>query len=247
MLDDNEIIEIISEYDLELKNTDPELVEIIDNLICVDLKDEYMKLSYDERMIVILTTLITNQSVDLYEKLLTQALRNGFKPVIIKEMLYQTIVYVGLSKVYEFIDITNDIFDENGVDVPLPGQSITTNKTRKNEGYTIQADHYGKDWLDMKIKSTPDNQKQLWDYISAFGFGDIYTRGGISQKQRELITLAVLVSLRGCEDQLEIHMRGNLKVGNDENKIIAVLMILIPYIGFPRIHNALKILNKITI
>lgn len=112
MLDDNEIIEIISEYDLELKNTDPELVEIIDNLICVDLKDEYMKLSYDERMIVILTTLITNQSVDLYEKLLTQALRNGFKPVIIKEMLYQTIVYVGLSKVYEFIDITNDIFDE---------------------------------------------------------------------------------------------------------------------------------------
>lgn len=241
----NNIIELISQYDPDLKKTDPELVEILDNLVGDDLKCEYEKLTYDERMIIILSTLITNQSQELYEKLLTQSLQHGLQGVIVKEILYQAIVYVGLSKVYEFIDLTNNLFDENGVDVPLPGQSTTTRQTRRKEGYNIQSDHYGKDWLDQKIDSTPDNQKQLWDYISSFGFGDIYTRTGISKQYRELITLAILISLRGCEDQLEIHMRGNIKVGNTVEKMISVIMVLIPYIGFPRVHNALKILNKI--
>lgn len=241
----NNIIELISQYDPDLKKTDPELVEILDNLVGDDLKCEYEKLTYDERMIIILSTLITNQSQELYEKLLTQSLQHGLQGVIVKEILYQAIVYVGLSKVYEFIDLTNNLFDENGVDVPLPGQSTTTRQTRRKEGYNIQSDHYGKDWLDQKIDSTPDNQKQLWDYISSFGFGDIYTRTGILKQYRELITLAILISLRGCEDQLEIHMRGNIKVGNTVEKMISVIMVLIPYIGFPRVHNALKILNKI--
>ncbi len=236
--------ELISQYDPELKETDPELVEILDNFITNQV-DSQVNIDNKIKKLTILATLITNQSHSLYEHFLVVALQDGISPVAIKEILYQTIPYVGLSKCYSFIDITNNIFDERGIDLPLPGQTTTTQKNRKDEGYNIQADHYGKEWIDQRIDDTSCDQKHVWDFISAFAFGDFYTRTGLSHKEREIITYAILISLRGCEDQLEIHIKGNLKVGNTKKDMIDVVTLLIPYIGFPRMHNALKILNKV--
>lgn len=244
-MENNEIIEQISKYDTQLKDTDPELAEILDNFIVNDLKEEYEKITFTERMLLILSTLIANQSHKLYEKILAEAIVSGLDPIKVKEMLYQSIVYLGIGKMYEFIDITNNVFDEKGVTLPLPGQSTVTQKTRKQEGYKIQQQHYGKEWMENQIQSTNENQRRLWDYISEFGFGDFYARGGLDDKQREIITIAILISMRGCEPQLEIHLRGCKSVGFSNDQIIAMIMILIPYIGFPRIHNVLAVLNKL--
>lgn len=236
--------ELISDYNPKLKETDPELTRILDNFI----ENETLKkstLNDRTRMLVILSTLIANQSTKLYEKILSIALDYGLTPVEIKELLYQSIPYVGLSKAYEFFELTNETFAKRGIELPLPDQSTIKYEDRIQEGYNIQSEHYTKEWIDSRIENTPEGQKHVWDFISGFAFGDFYTRNGLSMKDREIITFSLILSLRGCEDQLRIHVKGNLTVGNTKKTLISAITVLVPYIGFPRVHNALAVVNEI--
>ena len=70
-------------------------------------------------------------------------------------------------------------------------------------------------------------------------FGDYYTRGGLAIKTRELMIFCALATLGGTERQMASHAVGNMKVGNDMETLLSALVQLYPYIGFPRIANAI--------
>jgi hypothetical protein len=61
---------------------------------------------------------------------------------------------------------------------------------------------------------------------------------------RLLISLTMLVAMGGCEPQVKLHVAANLRVGNDRARLIDVLTQLLPYIGYPRMLNALRSLNE---
>ncbi|MCI5827225.1 MAG: carboxymuconolactone decarboxylase family protein [Lachnospiraceae bacterium] len=88
------------------------------------------------------------------------------------------------------------------------------------------------------IRSLENISPDLGKYIVEFAFGDIYDRGGLSLQEREMITLASLLTAGGCEPQLEVHIRGALNVGISSEKIIEVFLQCIPYTGFPKVLNA---------
>jgi 4-carboxymuconolactone decarboxylase len=79
---------------------------------------------------------------------------------------------------------------------------------------------------------------------SANCFGDYLTRSGLDLKTRELLTLSMLASLGGCEAQLAGHVALNLVAGNDRARMIAVVTQLIPFIGYPRALNALRVIDE---
>jgi 4-carboxymuconolactone decarboxylase len=85
----------------------------------------------------------------------------------------------------------------------------------------------------------------LGRYIVEFAFGDIYCRGELDLKEREQITLASLLTLGGCEAQLEVHINGALNVGLAPKKIIEVFLQCIPYTGFPRVLNAVGVAKQV--
>ena len=62
---------------------------------------------------------------------------------------------------------------------------------------------------------------------------------------RELLTFAFLASLGGCDAQVRGHVAGNINVGNDRARLMAVLTVLIPFIGYPRTLNALQAVDAI--
>jgi 4-carboxymuconolactone decarboxylase len=78
-------------------------------------------------------------------------------------------------------------------------------------------------------------------------FGDYLTRAGIDIPTRQLLTLALLAALGGCEPQLKGHVAANLNVGNDRAQMLAVLTQLIPFIGYPRTLNAVRVLDEVTL
>lgn len=49
----------------------------------------------------------------------------------------------------------------------------------------------------------------------------------------------------GAESQVKGHIRGNVNVGNDKQRLIDVTTQLLPYIGYPRTLNALNCLNEV--
>jgi alkylhydroperoxidase/carboxymuconolactone decarboxylase family protein YurZ len=62
----------------------------------------------------------------------------------------------------------------------------------------------------------------------------------------ELLTFSMLVALGGADAQVRGHVNGNLRVGNTRARLLAVLTVLVPFIGYPRTLNGLAALNDIT-
>ena len=71
-------------------------------------------------------------------------------------------------------------------------------------------------------------------------------RDGLALPTRELLTFAMLAALGGADPQLRGHVAGNLNVGNPRARLLAVLTVLVPFIGYPRTLNALAAINDIT-
>lgn len=88
------------------------------------------------------------------------------------------------------------------------------------------------------VRSLEGIAPDLGRYIVEFAFGDIYCRDALSLREREIITLASLLTAGGCEPQLEVHISAALHVGVSPEKIIEVFLQCIPYTGFPRVLNA---------
>lgn len=95
------------------------------------------------------------------------------------------------------------------------------------------------------IQSLEPISPDLGKYIIEFAFGDIYGRAELSLQEREMITLASLLTAGGCEPQLEVHIAGALNVGISFEKIIETFLQCIPYTGFPRVLNAVFTAKKI--
>ena len=165
-------------------------------------------------------------------------------PVEIKEVLYQSVAYVGLGKTFELFEITNDVLARNGVDLPLESISTVNTDNRHEKGLEIQKRYFGEETIQSMIDNAPEGQERFNDFLAGYCFGDFYTRDALSDQDRELITFCVLATLGGCENQLRAHVLANFNMGNEKEILIDALTILLPYIGFPRTLNALAVINE---
>ena len=95
------------------------------------------------------------------------------------------------------------------------------------------------------INSLKDIAPDLGKYIIEFAFGDIYTRGGLTLKEREMITIVSLLSMGGAEPQLKVHIHAALNVGIPKENIIEAFMQCIPYAGFPRVLNGVNAAREV--
>lgn len=97
---------------------------------------------------------------------------------------------------------------------------------------------------DNLIANYKDLAPDFTKYLIEFAFGEIYARKG-DLKHRELIAIASLATMGGCDKQLATHVRGALRVGLSEAEIVEAVMTLIPYIGFPKALNAIAVVKRV--
>lgn len=117
-------------------------------------------------------------------------------------------------------------------------------QTRFQRGWELLRqvdDTGGKAVIDSLAGIAPD----LGRYIVEFAFGDIYARDGLSLQERELVTIASLLTAGGCEPQLRVHLNGALNVGVPPQKIVEALIHCVPYVGFPRVLNAVSTAKEV--
>ncbi len=235
--------ELWPEYRSRAIDTDPELIELFDNF-AFDEVLSYGNLDTKTRIMMILGSTIACQAQGEYRMMVNAALNVGVTPVEVKEILYQSVPYVGIAKVVDFIYLTNEILTGRGIELPLEGQSTTTPETRYEKGLEVQKVIFG-EVIDKMYQDSPANQHHIQKLLSANCFGDYYTRNGLDLKTRELLTFSIIVSLGGCEPQLKGHVQGNLNIGNDKQVMLDVVTQLLPYVGYPRTLNALRCINEV--
>jgi len=169
-------------YKSTLKVTDPELIEIFDNFAFDEVLN-YGNLDTKTRLMMILSSTIASQAVFEYRVMLGAALNVGVTPIEAKEILYQSVPYVGMAKVIDFVHITNEVLTQHGVKLPLEARSTTSPKNRFEKGLELQKVLFG-ETIDRMYKESPENQLHIQKFLSDNCFGDFYTRKGLDVKKR---------------------------------------------------------------
>ena len=226
-----------------LTASDPEFAAIKERLVYGEIYAE-KKLSAKLRELIILAVAATNQTMNEVKRHTAAALAVGVQPEEIKEAVYHCAPYIGLGKAENAVMVVNEVFVEKGVALPVKSGQTVTEESRLSGGIAAQKSIFGAN-IDTMRASAPENQKKIQDYLSAYCFGDFYTRKFLTIPERELLTFAILAAQGGCEPQVKAHVGGNAAVGNGKETLLAALTVCLPYIGFPRTLNALGCINEV--
>ena len=227
-----------------MSETNPEYVETFLNF-AFDEVYEHGKFDKKLRMMIILASMIAQNTRDRYKVFLAGALNIGITPEEIMEIVYQAVPYCGIARVFDIIYDTNEVLEQNGIKLPIKGGKKISNEDRFKEGLKTQKEIFGSENIEAMRNNAKQDQKHIQYYLSANCFGDYYTRNGLDVKIRELLTYAMLISLGGCKPQVKGHIQGNINMGNDNEFLIEAVTQLLPYIGYPRVLNALNCINEV--
>ena len=82
--------------------------------------------------------------------------------------------------------------------------------------------------------------RPIWDGTSSVSASAKSTTGRphLDNQRRELVTLAALAAQGGCEKQLAVHIHAALNVGLSREEIVETFIHCVPYLGFPKVLNA---------
>ena len=95
--------------------------------------------------------------------------------------------------------------------------------------------------LDSLEEIAPD----LARYTIEFGYGDIWTRPGLTPRQRQIATIAALSAMGNAAPQLRFHIDGALNVGCTRREIVETFIHTTVYAGFPAALNALAAAREV--
>ena len=231
-------------YESTLQVTDPEFIERFDNFAFDEVINQPgLELDDKTRFTAFLAVLLGCQGAEDFRVMLPCALNMGLTPVEVKEIVYQATAYLGMGRVFPFLKIVNEELTSRGISLPLEGQATTTAETRLKDGNQAQIDIFG-EHIRESWKTSPAESAHINYWLADNCFGDYYTRTGLDLKTRELITFCFLYAQGGAEPQLLAHTKANFSMGNDKAFLIKIISACIPFIGYPRTLNALRIINE---
>lgn len=231
------------DYQPALADTDPEFAAMRDNLIYGEL---FYQGTLTDKM-RILVNLCGLTAGGYYEQIADYAragLNLKVEPSAMKESVIQTAPYSGIYRAQKTLSILNEVFTEAGIKLPLEPQAVTDEGSRFAEGQATQLKMYGERMQQM-WDSTPEGQRYLQvGHLSAYCFGDVFTRGGLTAAERELLLWSAILTIGGADAQVRSHAVGNINVGNTKQNLVDVIALLMPQNGFPRSLTALAIVNQ---
>lgn len=203
------------------------------------------KLTEKEQMLCVLSALLGCQGMGEFQNMLHAALSTGVDPIAVKEVIYQATAYLGIGRIYDFLVAANRIMKQHGIALPLASQAATDEKTRFENGLKKQVELFGENMAGRQTDG-PALRRNINRWLADNCFGDYYTRNGLNDQEREMITFCFILAQGGCENQLRGHTAGNLGVGNDKEKLYGIVEQCMPYIGYPRSLNAMNVIDEVS-
>ncbi|MEP7107381.1 MAG: 4-carboxymuconolactone decarboxylase [Ferruginibacter sp.] len=81
------------------------------------------------------------------------------------------------------------------------------------------------------------------EYITNSAWGAVWSRPGLTKRERSLIVIALLTAL-GHEEELAMHIKATKNTGATEDDVKEVLLQSAVYAGIPAANKAFKIAKK---
>lgn len=224
------------------QGTDPEIMDILQKFIFGEVF-QTGSLTVKQREMITCITLAAQQALPQLKAHAGAALNVGVTPEELREVVYLTAPFIGFPKMLNALSTVNGVFEERGIKLPLEKQGSVTDASHHETGKAIQ-DRLYPGGISSTMDGMPgDMGKDVEGFLTDYFFGEIYSRGALDLKTRELLGYCVLVTI-GAESQLKSHYYGNLNVGNTPEIITAAVIQCLPYVGFPAAIKALSIIKQ---
>ena len=224
----------------ENEGNDPEFMRILQRFIFGEVSytgplDDSM------RELITVTVLTVNQTLPQLKAHVGACLNIGVSPAEIREAVYQCAPFIGFPGALNAIAAMDEAFAAAGISLPLANGETVTEEDRYESGLAVQApSHDGTEIKDRYTWLPAEFAEAVPRFLTELGFADFMTRRGMDGKTRELLTVVILAAMGGAEVQVRSHVEGALKAGNTKEEVVCALVHAMPYMGIPRLFNALN-------
>lgn len=224
------------------QGSDPEMMDILQKFIFGEVFTTG-DLSLKQREMITCVTLATMQTLPQLKAHAGAALNVGVTPLELREAMYLTAPFIGFPKMLNAVSTVNEVFKERGISLPLENQTTVTEDNRHEQGAAIQDKLYH-GGISGVLSGIPGNlDEDVSRFLTDYFFGEIYTRGTLDIPTKELLGYCILTTLE-AESQLQSHFHGNIKAGNSPQTVASAVIQTLPYIGFPAVIKALRIIKQ---
>ena len=115
---------------------------------------------------------------------------------------------------------------------------------RMNLGRQIRAEVLGADYVNKGGAKRTKFQQAFRDFTEENCWGSVWTRPGLQRKTRSMLNLAMLAVLARWTE-FEVHVRGALNNGVEEDEIIEIVLQAGVYAGVPVAAEAMRAAERI--
>ena len=208
-----------------------------------------MELSPREAHIVPIAAYTANGDLAKLETALHDGLDHGLTVNEIKEILIQMYAYTGfprsLNGINTFIKVSHDR-QAKGIHDPVGTEPQVLPKDTDKDAYgeKVRMSLFGLD------KPIPLGEWQTFTpgidtYLKEHLFADIFARGVLSHKDREIATVAALGAMKGVEPQLKAHMVAAMTTGVADSQVQQIVSLLGQQVGAEEGQTAQKVYDGI--
>lgn len=110
-------------------------------------------------------------------------------------------------------------------------------------GMEMRRQVLGDEHVDRAVANTSEVDRDFQTWITEKVWGDLWTRPGLSVRDRSLVTIAILGALN--HEELELHLKAARNTGVSAEEISEVLLHVATYAGVPAANHAFKTMKDI--
>jgi 4-carboxymuconolactone decarboxylase len=111
-------------------------------------------------------------------------------------------------------------------------------------GMEVRRAVLGDDHVDRAVAGTTEFSAPFQEFITNMAWGSIWTREGLGRRERSMVTLAVLTTLR-ADEELAMHVRAALRNGLTAEEIREVILHTAVYAGVPQANTAIATAQRV--
>jgi 4-carboxymuconolactone decarboxylase len=115
---------------------------------------------------------------------------------------------------------------------------------RYEAGMKVRREVLGDDHVDRAEAEKTPFDIDFQRYITENAWGAVWARGGLSQRERSMITIAILAAL-GHHDEVAMHVRAARQTGATKQDIAEVMLHVAIYAGIPAAHSAVAVAKSV--
>ena len=202
-------------------------------------------LTVSERLIISLTVCCLLGHAERLRELVEASLDAGLAPASILEVFLQAGIYGGFPIVEDAAAVAQGVFAARRIDVPDISHEVEEFDTLAEEAEKLRRVLHG-----GRAKgghANPDNPctGPLYEIASAFGYGAVWRRAGLSLEARLLCAVAAFTALGDMDPSIRKFARSALDFGFSAERLQEAMMQTMPFCGFPRALRALTILGEV--